>query len=47
MAVELLPNDEKCLLVLREAYHEKIAFNDNIELRVSLWKQGLSKDTPP
>ena len=47
MAVELLPNDVKCLSSLMEVYRKKIIFNDNILLRVAIWKAGLGNHEGP
>lgn len=46
-AVELLPNDTKCLDELFEVYTKKIIFNDDIMLRIGIWKCGLGQINQP
>ena len=46
-AVELLPNDTKCLDELVEVYKKKIMFNDDIMLRIGIWKCGLGQMNQP
>lgn len=47
MSVELLPNHRKSLGVLMNIYQSKIKFNDDVLLRVALWKKGIGRDYPP
>jgi hypothetical protein len=48
--IDILPNHVKCLPELLELHEEAIKFNDNLYLRVLLWRRGLGSsdvDHPP
>ena len=42
-AIELLPNDSVCLPLLADIYHEVRVINENLPLRMCLWKAGFGR----
>jgi hypothetical protein len=48
--IDILPNHEKCIEELISLHDEVIKFNENLYLRILLWRRGLGSndhDRPP
>ena len=39
----MLPNDPECLPLLKDIYKELRIINDNLPLRICLWKAGFGR----